>query len=44
MSNLHSAITLVLVLAAIIVPHALAVWFSVDSEKEHEEEYVPDGR
>lgn len=43
MDNLHSTVVLVLVLAAIMLPHALIVWFS-ESKTDHEEEYIPDGR
>lgn len=44
MSNLNSLLTIVLVLAAIIVPQVLMVYLSESSKSEHEEEFVPDGR
>jgi len=44
MSNLNSVITIVLVLAAIVVPQLLAVYFSESNRSAREEEYVPDGR
>jgi hypothetical protein len=43
MSTIGSVVTVVLVLAAIFVPQALAMYLSDWRSKEHEE-YIPDGR
>lgn len=43
MNTLTSLATVVLVLAVIFVPQALAIYFSA-SRKAEREEYVPDGR
>jgi len=43
MSTIGSLSTIVLVLAAIFVPQALAMYLS-DWRSEEQEEYIPDGR
>lgn len=43
MDTIGSVITIVLVLAVLFVPQALAIYFSTRSEPEHEE-FIPDGR
>lgn len=45
MSNLHSLVVIVLVMAAIFVPQFLALYFSESyKSSSDEEEYVSDGR
>lgn len=43
MDTISSLLTIVLVLAVIFVPQALAIYFS-DWRKPEREEYTPDGR
>lgn len=43
MSTLGSIVTIGLVLAAIFVPQALAIYFS-DWRESERDEYIPDGR
>ncbi len=43
MNTIGSLLTIVVVLAVIFVPQALAIYFS-DWRKAEREEYIPDGR
>lgn len=43
MDTIGSLITIILVLASIFIPQALAIYFSTRNKREHEE-FIPDGR
>ena len=43
MDTIGSIVTIVLVLAAFVVPQALVIYFS-DWRKREREEFIPDGR